>query len=137
MVKSPSLARLQARLEAIPRRVKEAVKPALEKSGKELADGMRALAPEDEGDLKRSVTYTMGGQQTPPYSQPGGSKTVPENAVVVTVGNTDVRYPHLVEYGTTKAQAQPYFWPTVRAKRKKITNRINRAIRKAVREGGK
>ena len=54
----------------------------------------------------------------------------------VDVGNTDVRYPHLVEYGTTHSAAQPYFWPAVRANNKRIKLRIARAIRKAVRETG-
>jgi HK97 gp10 family phage protein len=60
--------------------------------------------------------------------------TVPENAVVVTVGNKDVRYAHLVEYGTSQAPAQPYFWPAFRLLRKRIQNRVKRAIAKAVRE---
>lgn len=134
MVKNPGLARLQARLNAIPKRVKEGVKPALEASGKELVGGMRAIVPKDTRELEYSIKYTMGGNRTPAYSQPGGSTVVPENAVMVTVGNSDVRYGHLVEYGTAKAPAQAYFWPTVRSKKKKITNRIKRAVRKAVKE---
>lgn len=61
--------------------------------------------------------------------------TVPENAVAVTVGDQDVRYPHLVEFGTTKAQAQPFFWPAVRLHRKKATNGIKNAVRRAVKKG--
>lgn len=59
---------------------------------------------------------------------------VPENVVAVTVGNKDVRYGHLVEYGTTKAPARPFFWPAVRLHQKKATAAIKRAIGKAVRE---
>ncbi|EYD73613.1 Phage protein, HK97, gp10 [Rubellimicrobium mesophilum DSM 19309] len=95
---------------------------------------MRALAPEDEGDLKASIAVTGPGQQTPPYSQPGGSMVVPENAAAVTAGNSEVRYPHLVEYGTKLQRAQPYFWPGFRLSRKKAANRIKRAIGKAIRE---
>jgi HK97 gp10 family phage protein len=135
MATSPQLARLQARLDAIPKAVKDAVQPALLKSGNELADRMRQLAPEDTGALKDSITVTTAGKQTPPYSQPGGSQTVPENAVAVTVGNTDVRYPHLVEYGTARAAPQPYFWISYRLLRRRIQNRLKRAISKAVREG--
>ena len=86
----------------------------------------------DTGDLIRSIAVTPAGQATPPYSQPGGAQVVPENAVMVTAGNTSVRYAHLVEYGTTKAAAQPFFWPAVRLNRKKITGRIKRAVSKAV-----
>jgi len=95
---------------------------------------MRNLAPVDTGALRESIVVTPGGQNTPPYSQPGGSRVVPENAAVVTAGNDGVRYPHLVEYGTKDAVAQPFFWPAVRSKKKKIANRVKRSISKAARE---
>lgn len=126
--------KLSRRLSAIPKRVKQAVQPALRQSGEELVRTMRQLAPVDTGDLHDSIKYTMPGNSTPPYSQPGGSMTASENEVLVTVGNTDVRYPHLVEYGTANAAAQPFFWPAFRLKRKRVTNRIKRAIRKAVKD---
>lgn len=135
MARSPQLARLTRKLEAIPERVREAVAPALEKSGAELAGTMKTLAAEDTGDLKASITVTPGGQSTPAYSQPGGSQVVPVGAVAITVGNADVRYPHLVEYGTAETEAQPFFWPSVRLLKKRITNRTKRAMRKAVTEG--
>ncbi len=135
MARSRDLARLSARLEAIPKAVREAIQPALGSSGEELADAMRALAPVDEGDLKGSITVTRAGQTTPAYSQPGGQTVVPENAVMVTVGNDAVRYPHLQEYGTRHHAPRPFFWPAFRLKRKRIEGRIKRAISKAVREG--
>jgi HK97 gp10 family phage protein len=134
---SAQLARLERRLAAIPKAVKEAVQPALHKSGQELTDSMKALAEtsRDTGALIDSIAWTPAGRATPHYSQPGGSQVVPENAVVITAGNAAVRYAHLVEYGTTKATAQPYFWPAVRLLRKRLTNRIKRSIGKAVRNG--
>lgn len=130
------LARFNRRMEAIPKAVREAVTPALLKSGVELASAMKRLAEtsRDSGDLIDSIAVTGPGQSTPPYSQPGGSKVVPANAVIVTVGNSDVRYPHLVEYGTKNAAAQPFFWPAFRLMRKRIEGRIKRAITKAVRD---
>src|SRR5262245_22399491 len=123
-------------MEAIPLAVRAAVMPALEKSGQELVATMKQLAEpsRDTGDLIDSIVMTPAGQTTPPYSQPGGSKIVPENAVLVTAGNKDVRYPHLVEYGTAKAPAQPFFWPAYRLLKRKIGSRIKRSIGKAVRE---
>lgn len=135
---SESLRRLQRRLERIPKVVREATTPALIRQADKMADIMRHLAPDDpatgEPDLHTSITVTPGGQATPPYSQPGGQATVPENAVAITVGNEDVRYPHLVEYGTTKAPAQPFFWPAVRLHQKKAKAAIKRAVGKAVRD---
>lgn len=135
MGRSAQLDRLTKRLDRIPAKVREAVAPALEKSGTELVDTMRHLAPEDTGDLKRSIVMTPGGQTTPPYSQPGGAAVVPSGSVAITAGNDLVRYPHLQEYGTTDAPAQPFFWPAVRLLRKRVLNRTKRALGKAVREG--
>lgn len=123
----------QRRMAAIPRDVRKAVHPALVQGAQEVANTIEALAPEDSGDLKNSVAVTPPGQSTPPYSQPGGSRVAPPNSALVTAGSTDVRYPHLVEYGTSKTAAQPYFWPGYRFARKKAAARIKRAISKAVR----
>lgn len=130
---SAQLDRLNRRMKAIPQAVRDAVKPALTTSGNELVGRMRALAPERTGDLKESIEATPPGQSTPAYSQPGGSRVAGELEVVVTAGNTDVRYPHLVEYGTADAAAQPFFWPAFRLTRKRAAGRIKRAITKAVR----
>lgn len=137
MAQSPQLARLQRRLEAIPKAVREAVVPALVKSGEELAGTMRQLAEpsRDTGALIDSIEVTPPGQSTPPYSQPGGTRVAGELEVLVTAGNEDVRYAHLVEYGTSAAEAQPFFWPAFRLLQKRIQNRTRRAVSKAVREG--
>jgi HK97 gp10 family phage protein len=129
-----SLRRFQARMAAIPKAVREAVAPALTTSAEEMAALMRTLAPKDTGKLAESIAVTGPGQQTPPYSQPGGSRTVRENEVAITVGGPDVRYPHLVEYGTSRAPAQPWFWPAYRSLKKRGANRIKRALGKAVKD---
>ncbi len=126
--------RLKRRLNAIPKEVRKAVEPALISAGTDLSIGMRVLSPVDSGDLRASIHVTAPGQMTPTYSQPGGSRVAGENEVLVTVGNEEVRYPHLVEYGTANTTAQPFFWPAFRLKRKGLANRIKRAIRKAVKE---
>lgn len=131
---SAQLLRLQRRMNAIPQAVRDAVTPALVKSGEELVARMRALAPEDTGALKASITATPPGGTTPAYSQPGGATTAGPNQVLVTAGNEHVRYPHLVEYGAAHAPAQPFFWPAYRLTKKRIANRVKRAIGKAVRE---
>lgn len=117
---------------------RQQITKALMASANELADAQRHLAPDDPAtsapDLKTSIAVTGPGQSTPPYSQPGGSRVAGEHEVIVTAGNTDVRYPHLVEYGTAHAEAQPFFWPALRLLRKRLQNRIDRAGRKAVRD---
>lgn len=133
---SAQLMRLQKRLAAIPKAVRDATQPALRTSGQELVDAMKALAEPSRktGELINSITYTTAGNTTPPYSEPGGSRVVPENTVAVTAGNSKVRYPHFVEYGTSKMAAEPFFWPAYRLLKKKLSTRIKRAASKAVRE---
>lgn len=128
------LSKFQARMRAIPKAVRVATVPALMKGAEEIASAMVSLAPEKSGDLKRSIAITGPNQRTPPYSQPGGSMVLDENEVAITVGNSDVRYAHLVEYGTAKANAQPFFWPAYRLMKKRATGRIKRAMTKAIRE---
>lgn len=154
------IGKLQRRLAVIPKAVKSAAQVETLKQAEAMAQTMRGFVPVDEGDLKNSIVVTPGGKSTPPYSQPGGEMIVPENAVAVTVGDQDVRYGHLVEYGTnphdvskgggtlrgriraalgggTKhpgAPAKPYFWPAVRLHNKKSAAAIKRAVRKAVRD---
>lgn len=129
-----SIKSFQRRMQAIPKAAREAALPAVQKSADEMAEMMRALAPERLGDLKASIAVTGPGQFTPAYSHPGGSQRMAENAFAVTVGNTDVRYPHLQEYGTTRHDPQPFFWPAYRLLKKRSERRIKRAIGKGIKE---
>lgn len=132
MADDGGIGRLRRRFAEMRSNINEATQPALLKQAESIASTMRQLAPEDEGDLIDSIT--TGGKQTPAYSQPGGSMVVADNAVAITAGNSDVRYPHLQEYGTTKHPAQPFFWPAVRLHDKKARQAIKRAIGTAVRK---
>lgn len=134
MPKRGSIEALTARFEAIPQAVRDAVQPALAKSAQELQDRMRYLAPHDTGALADSIAITLPGETTPAYSQPGGSRTAGPTEVIVTAGNSDVRYAHLQEYGTAESPAHPFFWPAWRLARKRIENRIKRAIAKAAKD---
>lgn len=129
------LDRMNRRFAAVLRNVREVVEPAVVKGAEEIAATQRQLAPEDTGDLKASIAVTPPGQTTPAYSQPGGSRVAKDGEAIVTAGNVAVRYPHLVEYGTANAPAQPFFWPGFRLNRTRAQNRIKRSIRRAVREG--
>jgi HK97 gp10 family phage protein len=128
------ISRLKARLAAIPRDVTAAVQPALQKQAAAMAGTMRSFVPVDTGATRDSITVTPGGQQTPAYSQPGGSMTVPTNAVAISVGDHEVRTAHLVEYGTKHAAAQPFFWPAVRLHNAKSKKAIKAAVGRAVRK---
>lgn len=128
------IGRLKQRLANIPKNVKEAVHPNLVKQGEMIADTVRRLVPVDSGALRDSIAVTPPDSSTPPYSTPGGSFVVPETSVAVTAGGEDARHAHLVEYGTVKAAAQPFFWPAVRLTQKKARRNLKSAIGRAVKK---
>lgn len=126
------------RLKSQPR---EAIVKSLTRSADRIADTQRRFAEPSRatGKLIGSITVTEPNQVTPPYSQPSGSRVAGASEVIITAGNSDVRYAHLVEYGTKNADAQPFFWPAFRLMRKKEQAAINRTARRAIRDswGGK
>lgn len=124
-----------AAMERVKRLARTAIMPELEQAGRDVSVTMRVLAPRDTGALEDSIHVTYPGERTPPYSQPGGSRAARDTEVLITAGDTDVRYAHLVEYGTSEADAQPFFWPAWRLSRKKIRARIARRFRKALKDG--
>ena len=130
------LASTLAAFDRIARAPRKAMRPALVKAGHELADTMQLLAQpsRDTGALMNSIEVTAPGESTPSYSQPGGSRVAGETEVIVTAGNEAVRYPHLVEYGTSEADAQPFFWPAFRLRRQQLLNQIARAAKKAAKD---
>lgn len=136
MANDGGLSRIQRRLNAIPRYVKERMAAVTVEEANKVADDMRtlALSSKDTGALIDSIAVTPGGQSTPAYSQPGGSSTAPEGGATITAGNADVRYAHLVEHGTARTEAQPFFWPSVRLNNKKVRARLRREAKKAIAE---
>ncbi len=123
-----------AAMERVKQAAKEAAIERLKQGAQQVADTAVMLAPEDDGDLKASIAVTMPGQSTPPHSQPGGSRVAGENEVLVTAGNSDVRYPHHLEHGTSKMEAQPYFFPAYRLHRDKIARAVASAFGRAARK---
>lgn len=130
----------------IPRAARQAGVRATRQGAKELVAMQKRSAPVDDGDLRESITYTEPYGTTPPYSQPGGGRRARAEEFIVTAGNTDVRYPHLVEFGTAPhtaggflegaqhpgTAAQPFFWPSYRALKGRIARRTNKAIKEAI-----
>lgn len=135
----------------IPEAAKDAANSATVKGAQRIAALQKQLVPVDEGDLRDSIVVTKPGGTTPLYSQPGGQKIAREGQALITAGDFDVRYPHLVEYGTAPhinagqfagtvnpgAKAQPFFWPAYRSLRTPVKSSITRAINKALKDAAK
>lgn len=115
-------------------------------------------APRDTGALMESIKVTGPGETPPAYSQGlgrpgrGRNKTaLGPGDYVVSVGNSAVRYAHLVEFGTAPhinagifpgtsnpgTRARPFFWPAVRAvsrtAKKRLQQKVQAAIKRAKR----
>lgn len=80
-----------------------------EKQGAELVEAIKAAAPVDKGSLRASV------RMVPAAKKPG---------VVIIAGGTaaTARGPNLdeallTEYGTRREKAEPFFWPTIEARK--------------------
>lgn len=130
MAPSQQVRNFEKRMAAIPVALKAELFEILRKNADELADGIRQLAEEHRltGALIESIRVTPPGQRTPDFSL-GGGRVAGELEFVVSVGDHEVRYGHLLEYGTANAPAYPFFWPAVRALQKRMRNRLNRGIR--------
>lgn len=146
--KVQGLDKLGAKLRAIPEAAKKAAAVALVDGAHDIAELQYSLAPKRTRALANSIEVTPPNGTTPPYSQPGGSRKAGPLQTIITAGNERVRYAHLVEYGTAPhvnagkfagsenpgAQAQPFFWPAYRARKKAAGSKVTRAIKKAIRD---
>lgn len=122
------------RVQAVPRQSMTAI---LARSANRIADAQRHLAEtsRNTGALIDSITVTLPNQATPPYSQPSGSRVAGENEVIITAGNSDVRYAHLIEFGTVHAEAQSFFWPAFRLMRRVEQPKIDRSAKRLLKKG--
>ena len=127
---------LETRLKAIPDEVLKHLQPVLVKSAEEIADYMRSLVSIDEGDLQASIEVTGPNQTTPAYAVGGGEATAAPNQALVTVGNPDVRTGHIVEFGSTKMDAQPFMRPAFRIAKPRVMRRLARAVGQAIKKAG-
>lgn len=137
------LAKLQQKMKRMPEVAKVRIRAALEKAAEEIVQMMKRLVPVDQGALRDSIDWTWG-------KAPKGSMTlgkVAESAVAgdltITIyagtrdkslGDMDAFHARWVEFGTEKMKAQPYFFPSYRANKKRATSGVRRAVSRAAKE---
>lgn len=117
--KVQGLDRLKAKLAALPGETKTELLASLNVSADELVAMQKRLAPRDRGDLAGSIEKIPGRH---------------ELAVIVQAGGPDAIHGRWVEFGTQKTRAQPFFFPSWRALRKRIKSRNSRASVKAAKK---
>jgi len=125
------LASLLRAFKKVPRAVRRAVEPALDKGADDLVRTAKSLAPVDDGDLQASIRKEPGRHSLERIVAAGGEATTrPVRSGV----NATFDYALAVEYGTREQPAQPYFWPAYALRKKSIKRRTDRAISKAIKQ---
>lgn len=126
---------------SIPKRVQEATRRAMEKGAEETVQMMKRLVPVDSGALRDSIGWTWG-------DAPAGSFTIGTVSgreygtlrITIYAGNEQTlvgsrkqfQLARLQEFGTQAMAANPFFYPSWRAMRKRVKARITREMRKAI-----
>lgn len=129
----------------IPEAVVNTTIKAMEAGADEVVGMMRRLAPKDSGALAQSINWTWG--DAPKGSMVLGKSSPTKDGLRITIYAGDAstmvgereqfQIARLQEFGTQHMQANPYFFPSWRALRKRVRGRVTRQMRKAVRDGAK
>tara|TARA_R110002049_G_scaffold23545_10_gene83649 strand:- start:39023 stop:39442 length:420 start_codon:yes stop_codon:yes gene_type:complete len=132
------LAEFNRRWTAIPRAVRQAAIDTLEKNANELVGAIKPLIPIEGIE----VAWTWG--QAPKGSMALGSVGTSDRGLLITVFARGESFnPAWFEFGTaprfTKSGrysgqiiASPFFWPTYRAKKRRLRGRMTRNVKKAI-----
>ena len=128
--------------------VREGAREALRQNGEEGKAAIFAAAPRDDGELQSSIDWTFGD---PPPGVLGAGDTPQDNAIPadlrisIYAGGKRAPHAHLVHNGTQLRvredgrstgvmSPQPFFWPYIRAFRRRWRARILRRTRAALNE---
>lgn len=138
------LGKLTRKLQLIPAKVIEAAEKSLEDSAEQLVQMMRQLAPKDSGDLAASIGWTWGDAPKGAlvlgtFKGRGGSTKAKANLVITIYAGGkgpgfDALYARFQEFGTVKMRANPFFFPSYRAKKRQIRSKLTRDVKKAIRD---
>lgn len=140
------VSRLKAKLAAIPESVRDATSDALAGGAADLVAMQKRLAPKDTGELASSIRWdwATGGAADAAGLKEGRAEQIATKggmnlAINVTTG-TGMKIPMVAlwkEHGTRDHPAQPFFYVSYRALKKKIAARIASASRRAIKALGK
>jgi len=131
-------AALERKMKRMPVIAKKLIKAAMEQSADEIVALMKSLAPVDSGALRDSIGWTWG--RAPSGSSIAAtvkSQLGSEMTITVYAGDDDAFWARWVEFGRQDMQAQPYFYVSYRAKRRRVKSRISRSVTKAAKRVAK
>lgn len=142
------LDRLRRKFKRLPQLAREEIRKAMEQSASEIVAMMKSLVPVASGDLQESIGWTWGEapEGAMVIGKVRGNQRGRDNPqITIYAGGGDAFYARMVEFGTSPftnggkfagsenpgTAAQPYFFPSWRAGRKRAKGRVTRAINKA------
>lgn len=130
------LDKFKRRWQAIPKNARKNVRAVMEDQANDIVEEMWARAPMGETlKLGASIGWTWG--DAPAGSMVIGTVGGSEYAsirITIYAGGGDAFYARFHEFGTLNMPANPFFFPVWRARRRRVTTAISRAISKAIRE---
>jgi HK97 gp10 family phage protein len=109
--------------------VQDAVTAELQKQANGLAKAIKQAAPSDKGKLRESVRVEPGKRADSITVKAGGPLTT---RPVRNGAKETYDYANATEFGTVKETAQPFFYPTYRARKREIRNALQAAVSRAV-----
>lgn len=138
------LAEFERRWNAIPGRVRAAVREEMERSAEGIVRDMRRVAPKRTGRLAASIGWTWGAAPDGSLviGTVGGGEygamriTIYAGSAGTMVSNSRgkrFQLAKIMEFGTKAVPAHPFFFPVWRVRRRAVRTRISRAITKAIR----
>lgn len=141
------LDRLKRKLRQLPEAAKAEIAKAMEQTAGEVVAMAKALVRADSGTLRDSIGWTYGDAPVGALTLGKVRSGQSSGNLVITVfaGGGDAFYARWIEFGTAPhinegrfagsehpgTAAQPFFYPSWRANRRKGRGRVTRAITKA------
>lgn len=142
MTKITNLNRLNRKLKQLPLVARELIRAEMAKAADEIVGMMKRLVPvlavpvkdRRSGALRDSIGWTWGA--APKGSVVIAAVTSKSDDMTITIyaGNAEAYYARWVEFGTQKMQAQPYFYVSWRANKRRTVRRLGKAVRDAAKK---
>ncbi|TKT78421.1 HK97-gp10 family putative phage morphogenesis protein [Aquamicrobium sp. LC103] len=137
-MKIKNLDRLRRRLERIPDAIRKRAKADLMLGGREINMLQRSLAPKDDGVLVGTIrTEQLPDPEIGVEIKAGGPETTKPVRNSEKGNAPEYDYALAQEHGTENMQANPFFYPAYRLKKKQVQRSVRRGVRKALRNAVK
>lgn len=148
MAKVQNREKLLRKLAALPQKVRDQVGPAIKQGADEIVAMQKRLSHSRRvADSIQAVKGNVSTRTSGSLSA-GGVKGDPDLTVTITAGSEEAYWARWQEFGTAPHKvggkfegadhpgtaAMPFFYPPVRALRRRVKSRITRATKKAARE---